>query len=769
MCGWVLWYDLTDSISIKFKPEYDKWLSDEYLTIPYEPWYSKDPFWDAMRVYEWMSMQTKVAWVKYVERALALNGCSLSKDKQWAILYYFVPEFRSEIARALKMEWSDYGVKNYTFDEDVALNYCTEFYNCITHKSGGEWQADTKIITSGTPEDIKTNCKEFFQTNYREWQAEEKKVQNLQISRLWNDKYLNATTEESPYDVVKDLGTIWELSYEWAQKPITPIFYDLPVFAKSKDALLNSQNWCWEEEEVYGGEVSLNPFVREVTVAPWEASLWVMNTSPDSVWTINVSSNSVWVSNNSLQANVRLTSVQTSSSVKPLSRPKWITLEDYDTLLEWLWAYKINNDESAYYWSLCKDEEAEPEPESESLTEINVSVWRSVTTMRDIPESVAIEYQELVDYMMEAVDSYTSISEEKMQEIESKAWEFDESKLSADSIEETAAGILKCYKSCVWLSIDQQFTCMAKCSCGEIKSPIFNPEVNPGMWPIFMIRYCAVPSVNPRYFYEWSKWSSAWTSTMDNGVSTSSSNWGWRSGWWRSGWWSSAWWSSAWWSSVWWSSALSTCEPEWWSAQSRAWIGTDPHIGWTTMKAMEKWINEILWVVEKLAREWRLGIWTQQYNFLDSTTKMMDVADTFSFTIWADQKKITKQPWESSEEYKQRMMKMKNNNWMEVTHVSNPISNPATRNYYLLVSQWEIWWDITSSANADATRQAQWYLDVVPWFIVDQSENSNAARYATISELFSSWMDEQWDFWAKKVEYLKELDDYAKALYAKKW
>ena len=53
--------------------------------------------------------------------------------------------------------------------------------------------------------------------------------------------------------------------------------------------------------------------------------------------------------------------------------------------------------------------------------------------------------------------------------------------------------------------------------------------------------------------------------------------------------------------------------------------------------------------------------------------------------------------------------------------------------------------------------------------MVNQGESSNAARYATVSELFSNWMDEQWDFWAKKVEYLKELDDYAKALYAKKW
>jgi hypothetical protein len=60
-------------------------------------------------------------------------------------------------------------------------------------------------------------------------------------------------------------------------------------------------------------------------------------------------------------------------------------------------------------------------------------------------------------------------------------------------------------------------------------------------------------------------------------------------------------------------------------------------------------------------------------------------------------------------------------------------------------------------------------LNVAPWFVVDQSENSNAARYAEISKLFSDWLDFEWGFWADKVDYLKEMDEYAKALYAKKW
>ena len=185
---------------------------------------------------------------------------------------------------------------------------------------------------------------------------------------------------------------------------------------------------------------------------------------------------------------------------------------------------------------------------------------------------------------------------------------------------------------------------------------------------------------------------------------------------------------------------------------------------------MEEWINEIHWVVDKLAREWRLWIWTQQYNFFDSSTKLTDIADTFSFTMSAEKKSIKQKVWEPTEEYKKRVMKTRNYNWLVANHVANPIDNPATRNWYLLVGyEWEVVWDIVASANADMSRQSQWYLNVAPSFIVDQSENSNAARYAKISELFSDWLDEQWDFWAQKVDYLNELDSYAKALYAKKW
>jgi hypothetical protein len=446
-----------------------------------------------------------------------------------------------------------------------------------------------------------------------------------------------------------------------------------------------------------------------------------------------------------------------------------LTIEWYDSLVEWLWAYRLNNDDSVYYWSLCRDAEEEPEPEVVEQVEKTFEV-RDVTIWRDIADLTKAEYEELAEYMFDAVNSYVWLSEEKQKEIDKKAWKIDRyfGAVSAEQTEVAAKQILGCDQTCVWLSIDNQVACMLRCSCGEMTSDIFDPEVNPGMWPIFVIRYCAVPTINPRHFYAWSDGTDSFNSTLTSWKNkwwSSNSN-GKRSGWWGNGW-AVAWWNwwGAWWASWW--------DNEWskgWNPKSNEAIVKTFNVGWTTIVSMEKWIDEILWVVEKLSREWRLWMWTQQYNFLDSTTKMTDIRDTASFTINWRNKKVNRDAWKPTDEYLERTMKTQNENWLVANHVSNPLDNPATRNHYRLVGlQWEIVWDISSSANADVGRQAQSYLNITPSFIVDQSENSNLSRYVKVAELYSDWLDEQWAFWAEKVEYLDELDSYAKSLYAKKW
>jgi hypothetical protein len=64
-----------------------------------------------------------------VQEALSEKGCSLSSEKISAILYNFVPEFRAEIARTLKMG-NSYDSKLYVFNEEVIFDYCKEYFLC---------------------------------------------------------------------------------------------------------------------------------------------------------------------------------------------------------------------------------------------------------------------------------------------------------------------------------------------------------------------------------------------------------------------------------------------------------------------------------------------------------------------------------------------------------------------------------------------------------------------------------------------------------------
>jgi hypothetical protein len=133
--GISLWFDLTEEIYSKFQNFYNWGMSDEYISNVYSINMSKDPFWDAMTNVESKSMQRKIVWADYIEDLLQAEWCQMSKKKIWAILYYFVPDFRTEIARSLKQELWDYSSRKYVFDESSIIKYCEEYYSCVERKN----------------------------------------------------------------------------------------------------------------------------------------------------------------------------------------------------------------------------------------------------------------------------------------------------------------------------------------------------------------------------------------------------------------------------------------------------------------------------------------------------------------------------------------------------------------------------------------------------------------------------------------------------------
>jgi len=684
--GFALWFDLTEEISSRFKKPYNWWLSDEYIERTYSSNFSKNPFVDAMANVEDMSMQLKVVWVQYVESALSEKWCSLSNDKIWAILYYFLPEFRAEIARSLKMELWDYDSKKYVFDEDVILKYCAEYFDCAEMNKQTEDSAGK--ISSSASENLKTNCQEFFQLSYREWQANERRIQNTHMAQLWSDRYWNETTEDSPYDIMIDLWVLWKLYYQDAEEPISPVFYDVWAFSKSKSNLNNNRSANSSSSSSSSSNTRSSSSSSSSTSSPsWSAA-----------WT----SSSNW--NNNSQALTRSASEsQNGSSTNPAPLPltRWSEFGIewwYDRLVEWLSSFAVEDQSSKINCTLCGDggnsAEQEPVAKWESEDGSVPSVLRENST-RSVSEFTAQEYQELVDYMTDAVDKYASLPEDKDKEMDQKAWDTSAyvSDESASQLEKTAKKIKKCYESCEDLRIDQKATCMIKCTCWEIESPVFNPDEFPWLGPIFIIRFCSVPSTDTKF-------------------------------------------------SIW----------------------------WKRIHSLEEWFKEIFGAVDKLSREWRLWIWTQQYNFLDSTTKKINIADTFAFTIDVEFVDISNKMPEQTEHYKNRKQEKWNEDWQLQNGVANPINNPVTRNSYrLIASQWEVVDDFSAGANADTNRKIQADLSRIPEPMVSPSDNSDAYRYNVFSSHLWRMMDQIGSFRTNMTNHSSEMNSSTKLLYSKKW
>ena len=651
-------FDLADELYSTFQKHYKLWHSESYLQSPYISTYSKDPFKDSFDDVANMSMQLKISWAEYVENLLKEEGCSLSQKKIWAILYYFVPEFKVDLVRTMKIWLWDYNSRNYVFDEDKILKYCNDYFICSKSKwmtISEVWNnaSDLRPVTSDTAADIKTNCQEFFQEMYARGQDAEWKKQKIQTSHLWTDKYWNATMDDSPYDIMTDLWDIWKLLYTDAEKPITPVFYKLPMFSKSKDSLESHQengssytNKTGENGDSWGGQ-------------DWkDANKW-------NVW---------W------------------SSVNPLPLPiprwsEWLSMEGgYDEMVDWLQSYRIK---WTSLWNACDDEEDDSDDDTnDDLEEVD-------SPGLDLLDGISPEeFENVVAYMLWAVDKYAELPDEEKVKIIKRAWDTHRFlwDITPSDLDKTAEEIKDCWQSCEWLRIDQKASCMVMCTCWEIASPIFDPDETPWLWPIFRIRFCAVPAVDTKF-------------------------------------------------AVWWRNIFS----------------------------IEEWVNEIYGVVDKLSREWRLWMWTQQYNFLDSTTKKMKIADTVAFTISVEFEDISNKFTKQSLQFQKKEMKMMDESLLRSAGVYNDLENPVQKNQYRLIGrEWEETNDITARWNPQWTNQSQTNLGVAASNLVNSDSDSRASHNITKSWLLDKWLDQQWDLWKSIDGYINDLAEDTIGLDSKK-
>lgn len=700
-----MWFDLAEKIVSKFQSYFDQDSSSDFSTI-YSSKFSKDPFGDAMSVVEGRSKQLEVAWAQRIEQLLKQKWCNLSKKEVRGILYYFVPEFRTELAMSLKQEYWDYESSKYVFTGWKIAEYCGKFFlceqaeelddagyvadNCAEQKdlydkckskcTGSvskfgnivpccederkkydecvyEWKWDK--ITDSKPKDVETRCKEFFTKNYEKGKINEEVLQTVEVAQIWADKYWNNTTDDSPYDIMVDLDNLSKILYYGVESPITPVMYKIPTFSNFNKNLVdsknsdfqsasNSLNWWWRRSNSMWGIYATdepNEWWEWVSLIWWELS------SQD------VKSENGWWYSNDLKA-------------LPFTYEKiwW-----YDDVVEWLNSLILGNNGTEFYSSLCKEQD-DLEIEQEKIWKDKEENTWNVTDFSDLSDE---EYQEIIDYMIDAVDGYSDLPEGKDEEIEQNVWNVDSFFEATDpsEIESVKEQIKNCRKSCEWLRIDQKASCMLKCACWEIKSPVFNPEKTPWLWPIFLIRFCAVPAVNTSF-----------------------------------------------------------------------------SVGWKRIYSIEEWFNEIYWVVDKLSREWKLWKWTQQYEFLDSSTKKMNIADTLAFSIDMEFLDVTTKTSAHSDQYKNKRLENFNNEALLVYGIRKSLDDPSIKNGYRAVWDW--------------LKVSEMLPSLEP--MVDLLENSKANRYVMNEESIVGWMEQQSNLWKKLIEDLSYWSDYSKKLSAKK-
>lgn len=639
---------LSDISSVFSKYAYNR--DDSYLKAPYSPTYSKDPFSDKVDNLTEMEMITKAAGVQQIKDILLQQWCSL-KDKEirW-ILYFYSEDFRWWVATQLKWAWKH--AKNILINEDKVQKYCNKYYNCITK--------ETKYsdITSETSENPLTNCKEFFLSNYNEWKSQSERFQDIETAELWKDKYRNATVDDSPYDIMKDIETIWMLLYKESEKAITPVLYHLPMFYNYEQ---NTTSWTptkntWTEST--SSDENSNGWTDWIDL--WDHSNFTQN------WT-NSTQSQDWVGAPQWGTNNQNPEVQSQSS-------QWDLIDEIDYLIDWLRpSYNIFNSNS------CDEPSTEPEgpienPNKNSNPE-NHNQWTFGTQSNGSNEGAKGNGSNGGNGDTDNTDDENT-NNDNPTDTNSNKWP---TATTPDEIEKIAEDIKDCFGSCENLNIDQKASCMIMCACWETTSHTFDPEIFPWLWPIFKIRYCTIPATNT-YFSVW----------------------------------------------------------------------------WTKIVSIEEWINEINWVVEKLSREWKLWTWTQQYNFLDSSTKNMNFADTFAFSINAEFVDIWKNHHQSKQ-FKEKIEKINNLSIKSKLWASTSLIEAITKNKFRNISNGD-----------DLVIDFKWYStninnDQVP--IVDVS--IDAQRRIWFSSLIDSWIQGQANLRISATSYVSQRFEYAKILYNK--
>jgi hypothetical protein len=77
---------------------------------------------------------------------------------------------------------------------------------------------------------------------------------------------------------------------------------------------------------------------------------------------------------------------------------------------------------------------------------------------------------------------------------------------------------------------------------------------------------------------------------------------------------------------------------------------------------------------------------TQQYNFLDSSTKKMNIPKTIAFSIDIEFVDMSDNEPKHSQQYEEKKAESRNKTWQRSYHIANDLDNPVLKNKYRIIS-----------------------------------------------------------------------------------
>ncbi|GHV25682.1 hypothetical protein FACS1894176_04800 [Bacteroidia bacterium] len=186
---------------------------NSYLERSYEANFPADPFGAVVEEIQNQKNELIIGGISEIATQLQMKGCSLTQKKISNILYYFEDNFRANMGAQVAKKSNQYIDARPTGGE--AEKACVEFNQC--YYGNGNFKGD-----------VMTDCKDKFQTWYREGSIRKERFQTVKIAQVGQDKYWNNSLEDSPFDLLYDMSAISKILFESVQEPYQLAFYHLP-------------------------------------------------------------------------------------------------------------------------------------------------------------------------------------------------------------------------------------------------------------------------------------------------------------------------------------------------------------------------------------------------------------------------------------------------------------------------------------------------------------------------------------------------------------